>query len=58
MPKTDKIDYVKPEVLDLGPVTQAAIGAAECNPDGNSATATCSTGTSAHTCSFGFSAPY
>jgi hypothetical protein len=49
MPKTDKIDYVKPEILDLGPVTQAAVGAAEC-PPGNIASGLCETGGTAGAC--------
>ncbi|MBN2394491.1 MAG: hypothetical protein JXR84_27405 [Anaerolineae bacterium] len=40
-----KIEYVKPEILDLGPAS-IAYGAA-CNPSGSSADSECSNGTSA-----------
>lgn len=45
----EKIDYVKPVILDLGEVTTAC-GAASCIPDGSSATGSCNTGTSAGDC--------
>jgi hypothetical protein len=41
-----KIDYVKPEILDLGPVT-AGIGGADCT-SGGTASGNCGTGMAAN----------
>jgi hypothetical protein len=43
----EKIEYVKPAILDLGPVTQVAFGASDCTEPGNSATINCGNGDSA-----------
>ena len=40
-----KIEYTKPEILDLGPVT-SAMGVADCTPLGQSATINCQAGDS------------
>lgn len=44
-----KVDYVKPAILDLGPVT-VAYGAASCLPNGPSATGSCNYGDHAGGC--------
>ena len=52
--KTKKIDYVKPEILDLGPIT-AALGGS-CTPNGDYPTGKASCvgpGDWVSTCSFG-----
>lgn len=47
--ESEKIEYVKPVILDLGEVT-AAYGAASCQPTGDKASGSCNNGDYAGGC--------